>query len=454
MKSKSIDMTEGSIMNKVLLFALPIVFGNILQQLYTTVDVFIIGHYCGDNSMAAVGTSSQPVEVLLCVFMGMGAGVSILVSQCVGAGDLKRTQGLVKTAHTFVYLTGILLTVAGYFFAPIMLRLMKVPDDVFASSVIYTRFVFAGTLGNIGYNLNAGILRGIGDSRASLRFLVISCITNIFMDYLLVAVMGMDVEGAALATSIAMFVSWFASVAYIMKSEPQLGMTILPRGFDLKYFKRIVKLGLPMGLNNSLYSFGHVAMQTMINARGAAFMAGVAAASRYCGLANISVTALSGAATTFAGQNYGAGKYDRLKKGQVIIPFMSGVVTQTMGLLMTMIRMPVLRMFTNTEEVLFYAGRYAVVILLSQWMYGVFNSMMSIANGVGSVKYTVAVNLLLLWAVRIPAAGFICKYMDGTWLMLSIPASFFVGMIFMILYFMLSPFWKRLVNNVNKQSNT
>ncbi|MCR5235051.1 MAG: MATE family efflux transporter [Lachnospiraceae bacterium] len=445
MKSKSIDMTEGSIVNRVLMFALPIILGNILQQLYTTVDVLIIGHYCGDTSMAAVGTSSQPVEVLLCIFMGMGAGVSILVSQCIGAKDMKRVAGLVKTAHSFVYIAGILLTVAGYFFAPLMLRLMKVPDDVFVTAVVYTRFVFAGTIGNIGYNLNAGILRGIGDSKASLRFLVISCVTNICLDYILVAVAGMDVEGAALATSVAMFVSWFASIAYIRKNAPGLCMTVLPSGFDSGYFKKIVKLGLPMGLNNSLYSFGHVAMQTMINAQGAAFMAGVAAASRYTGLANISVTALSGASTTFAGQNYGAGKYDRLRKGQYVIPFMSGAVTLALGLLMTGIRMPVMRLFTNTEEVLFYAGRYAVVILLSQWMFGVFNSMMSMANGVGSVKYTVVVNILLLWAVRIPAAGFICRYMDGTWLMLSIPASFFIGMVCMILYFVFSPYWKKLV---------
>ena len=250
----------------LILFAIPIVIGNILQQLYTTVDTLVVGHYCGDSSLAAVGTSSQPVEVLLCIFLGIGAGVSILVSQRIGAGDEKEVEKLAQTATSFVYMSGIPIAVIGFFATPYILRFMGVPADVWDAALIYTRVVFLGALGNIGYNMNAGFLRGLGDSAASLWFLVVSCISNIFLDLVLVAGLSMDVRGAAMATSIAMFLSWISSVIYIKKRFPELHFTFIPTGLDLNCMKSILAIGLPIGLNNSLFSFGHMAMQTLVNA--------------------------------------------------------------------------------------------------------------------------------------------------------------------------------------------
>ena len=220
MEQKKIDMTTGPIMKNVFLFAIPIVLGNILQYLYTTVDTLVIGNYCGETSLAAVGTSSQPVEVLLCVFLGIGTGVSILVSQYVGAKDMKGIRRAVDTATFFVFLCGIPLCVIGYFATPIILRWMGAPADTWDAAVAYTRIVFLGALGNIGYNMNAGILRGMGDSKASLWFLVVSCIANIVLDLLFVAVLGMDAGGAALSTSLAMYLSWMISIVFIRKKFP------------------------------------------------------------------------------------------------------------------------------------------------------------------------------------------------------------------------------------------
>ncbi len=213
MKSaKKIDMTTGPIMKLVLLFALPICIGNVLQQLYNTVDTLVIGNFCGSVSLAAVGTSSQPVEILLCIFLGLGTGVSILVSQYVGSGDSKSLKDTVATATTFLYLCAIPVAILGQFFGPMVLKFMQVPADTWDLSVAYLRIIFLGVLGNLGYNMNAGILRGVGDSTASLLFLLISCLVNIVLDLLFVAVFGMDVPGAALATIIAMFSSWFFSI--------------------------------------------------------------------------------------------------------------------------------------------------------------------------------------------------------------------------------------------------
>lgn len=214
-RTKHIDMTKGSIFKLVILFALPICAGNILQQLYNTVDTMVVGKFCGSTSLAAVGTSAQPVEMLLCIFLGLGTGVSILVSQYTGKGDLEHVKKIISTATSFLYLCAIPLSILGVFLGPLILKMMQVPEDAFSQATAYLRIVFLGTLGNMGYNMNAGILRGVGDSRASLLFLLISCFVNILLDLLFVAVLGMDVTGAALATTLAMFSSWLFSILYL-----------------------------------------------------------------------------------------------------------------------------------------------------------------------------------------------------------------------------------------------
>lgn len=444
--SGKIDMTTGPIMRKVLLFAIPIVLGNILQQLYATVDTLVVGHYCGYTSLAAVGTSAQPVEVLLCVFLGIGTGVSILISQYAGAGNGLKIREVCRTAVSFVYLCGIPVGVLGWFFAPYLLRFMGVPADAWDAALTYTRLVFCGALGSIGYNMNAGILRGMGDSRASLWFLIVSCVTNIVLDLVLVAGLGMDVGGAALATSIAMYLSWAVSVVYIRRRFAELEFSFLPRAFSAEEMKHITLIGLPIGLNNSLYSFGHMAMQTMVNAQGSLFMAGASVAGRITGLSNIAIAALSSAATTFSGQNYGAHNYDRLRQGYLKIPLISGAITFACGLFFIAVRTPILRLFASDETVLMYADRYVTIILLSQWTFAVFNGIICIVNGVGMVRYTTVINLLMLWAVRIPSAYVITRFFDGTYVMVSLPISFCFGMICMIGYYLLSPTWREVIS--------
>ncbi len=432
-------------MKNIFLFAIPIVLGNILQYLYTTVDTLVIGNYCGETSQAAVGTSSQPVEVLSCVFLGIGTGVSILVSQYAGAGDVAKMRRAVDTATFFVFVCGIPLCVIGYFAAPLILNRMGAPADTWDAAVAYTRIVFLGALGNIGYNMNAGILRGMGDSKASLWFLVVSCIANIVLDLLFVAGLGMDAGGAALSTTLAMYLSWIISIVYIRKKIPDLELSYFPKGFDRKELKQIVMIGLPIGLNNSLYSLGHVAIQTLVNAQGSVFMAGNSVAGRVTGLTNIAITALSSAATTFSGQNYGAANFDRLRQGYIRIPVISGIVTLTFGLCMISFRMPILRIFSRDEEVLMYAGRYVVVMLLSQWLFAIFNGIICIVNGVGLIRYSTVVNILMLWAVRIPSAHLIDRYFDGTYIMLCFPISFSFGMIMMLGYYVFSKKWKEII---------
>lgn len=444
-QNRKIDMTTGPIMRSVLLFALPIILGDILQQLYTTVDTLVIGRYCDYTSLAAVGTSAQPVEVMLCLFLGIGKGVSILVSQYEGAHDEDKIKELCHTAISFVYLCGIPAGIIGILCTPAILRFMNVPADAFAPALTYTRLVFCGTLGNIGYNMNASILRGMGDSKASLWFLIVSCIANIVLDLAFVVGLHMDAGGVALATSIAMILSWIISIVYIQRRFPELGFTFLPGRCSAGEFRKIVGLGLPIGLNSSLYSFGHLAMQSFINMQGAVFMAATSVGGRLTGLTNIAINALSSSATTFSGQNYGAKNYERLRQGSLRIPVASGIITLGCGVFLTLIRMPILRLFGSDPAVLYYAERYVLLLFLSHWVFAIFNGMTCYVNGIGMVRYTTMVNLLMLWAVRIPVAYLISRYFDGTWVMAGIPISFCFGLLCMIGFYLLSPAWKRIL---------
>jgi putative MATE family efflux protein len=323
---------------------------------------------------------------------------------------------------------------------------MGVPEEVSDAALMYTRLVFVGALGNIGYNMNAGILRGLGDSVASLWFLVVSCISNVVLDIVFVAGLRWDVRGAALATSIAMFLSWITSVVYIKKRFPELAFTFLPKRINGDDMKAILAIGLPIGLNNSLFSFGHMAMQTLVNAQGYKFMAGASVAGRITGITNVAITAVSAAASTFSGQNFGAGNFRRLRQGYIMIPVINGIATLGLGLAFISFRMPILGFFSKDPEVLMYAGRYVVAVLLSQWCYAVFNCISNIVNGVGYVKYTTVINLMMLWAVRIPCAYLINRYFDGTYVMLCFPISFAFGMLCMIGYYVFSPDFNEIIS--------
>lgn len=441
--AKKVDMTQGSIMKRVLLFALPICVGNVLQQLYGTVDTLVIGNFCGSVSLAAVGTSSQPVEILLCVFLGLGTGVSILVSQFTGSGDMESLKEIGATAISFLFLCAIPLTIIGQFAGPAVLRFMQVPDDTWGLANAYISIIFFGTLGNMGYNMNAGILRGMGDSNASLLFLIVSCAVNIVLDLVFVAGLGMDVAGAAWATTIAMYCSWLFSIVYIRKKYPEFCFTYLPHRMNKRMLGSIVAIGLPLGLNSSIYSVGHILMQSLINLQGSIFIAACSVSSKVTGIANVAITSLSSAATTFSGQNLGAENYVYLKKGGIQIPLFSGLITCIAGLIVTFWCRPLLEFFTRDAEVLDIAVRYIRIVLPFTWAYAVFNGIICFVNGMGEVRFPTVVNLLMLWAVRIPCAWLITWYIDGGYVMACLPISFVFGMCCMFSYFF-SKNWKKI----------
>lgn len=430
-----VDMTQGDILPAVIRFALPICAGNMLQQLYSTVDTLVIGNFCDAAALAAVATSSQPLEILLCVFLGIGAGVSILISQAVGRSDAVRLCELARTAVWLLYATALPLTVVGVFLGPMLLSFMQVPADAWDNAVLYLRITTLGCLGNVGYNLNAGILRGLGNSYASLWMLAVSCAVNIVGDLVFVGIFGMGVGGAALATTSAMMLSWGFSLYYLRCRTPNIYFPVLPVGYDSETLHEILYVGVPLGLNNALYSVGHVLLQTLYNTQGSVFMAGCSVAGKISSLTNIAITSFSNAASVFSGQNFGAGLTDRLKKGALCIPLACGGITLIFGLFLTVFCQQVLELFTRDDAVLAVAQRYVMVVIPFTWCYAVFNGIMNYVNGVGEIRYPTIVNMLILWGIRIPSAWLLAAIGLGGYSMAGISLSFVAGMVAMLPFY-------------------
>ena len=307
-------MTEGSIVKSLLLFALPLIFGNLLQQMYNTADSIIVGNFVGSNALAAVGSSGSPIYLLIGFSQGLAVGAGVVVSQYLGAGDHKESREAVHTSLAIAVVMGLLLTVGGVACGRALLVAMNTPAEVLADAVTYIRIYFGGVLFSVVYNMTAGILNAAGNSRRSLVYLAWASVTNIVLDFVFIVGLRMGVAGAAIATDLSQLVSCVLSLRFLMKSEDACRVELSAIRLHRKMAGRIIRVGLPTGIQNMVISFSNVLVQASVNSYGAAAMAGFAAYMKIDGFNILPVSSISMAATTFVGQNYGAGRLDRVKR--------------------------------------------------------------------------------------------------------------------------------------------
>lgn len=259
-KSNMTDMTQGSPARLILFFALPLLVGNMFQQLYNMVDSIVVGRFVGSTALAAVGTAFPVVFLLSSMFMGLGIGAMVMVSQFYGAGDAERLKATIDTIYTALIVGIVPLSIVGILVSRPIIALLAVPADTADQCWIYMVIVLGGLIGSLGYNANSGILQGLGDSKTPLLFLVIACIINIVLDLLFVVVFHWGVAGVAIATIIAQAFSWIFGIFYINKKYPQIHIHPFCFKFDKALFGQIVKLGVPAGVQQALFSFGVMAM--------------------------------------------------------------------------------------------------------------------------------------------------------------------------------------------------
>lgn len=345
-------ITEGSIFGQLLLFFFPILFGTFFQQLYNTADAMVVGRFVGKQALAAVGGSTSTlINLLVGFFVGLSSGATVVISQFYGARKADKVHWAVHTSIAFSVIGGIIFMIVGLVGSPWALEAMKTPEDVMGHAVVYIRIYFLGIIVNLVYNMGAEILRAVGDSRRPLYFLIASCFTNIILDVLLVAVLGMGVAGAALATITSQLLSAVLVVLALMKTDDMYKLEWKKVRIDQRMLQRIVRIGIPAGMQSVMYNISNVIIQAGVNTLGTDNVTAWATYGKVDGLYWMMINALGISATTFVGQNFGAGRLDRVRKGAGACMVIGVVLTASVGVVLYNGGHLLVELFTTDQQV-------------------------------------------------------------------------------------------------------
>jgi len=433
--NKQTMMTEGAIWKKILLFSIPLILGNLFQQLYNTVDSIIVGNYIGSNALAAVGSGSSFINLLIGFCVGASAGAGVVISQAYGAQDEERVHKAVHTTIAIAIVCGIVVTVAGIILAPVVHKMMNTPVEVYQDAVSYLRVYFGGMLFSVVYNLAAGILNAVGNSKRSLIYLMVAAFSNIILDLFFVVVLKMGVIGVALATDISQFLSCVFIIGYLMKTNEVYKLKLCEIKFYDGLVSKIIKIGLPTGIQNIVIAVSNVIIQSGINSFGAVVMAGFTSYVKIDGFNFLPVMSFSMAATTFTGQNIGAGKIDRVKKGMKVSLAMGMGYAIATGVLLYTIAPQAMGIFTKDPEVV-ECGVYLMKFFCPfYWILSFIHIMAGTIRGTGKTLPPMIIILVSLCLFRIIWIATVVPVIGELYgLIMVYPLSFVVGAILTILY--------------------
>ena len=391
-------MTKGSIWKKIIAFAIPLFLGNLFQQFYNTADSLIVGNFLGSSALAAVSSSGNLIFLMVGFFNGLAVGAGVVVARYFGAKKFDLVQRAIHTIITLGFFCGIALTFVGVIAAPQILVLMGTPPEVLPNSVTYFRIYFCGSLAFVMYNFLVGILQAVGDSRHPLMYLIISSVTNIILDLILVAGFHFGVGAAALATVISQCLSALLCFLHLLRGPKEYRIYLSKLRLDSLLLKQIISNGLPAGLQNSIISLANVVVQSNINKFGQMAVAGCGSYSKIEGFAFLPITCFALALTTFISQNLGAKEYDRAKKGAVFGVICSVVTAELVGVVIYTFAPYLIAAFNSTPDVLSYGVAQAHTASLFYFLLAFSHCMAGILRGAG--KSTVPMFVMLIcWCI-------------------------------------------------------
>lgn len=394
------DMTTGSIWEHLIWFSIPLLVGNLFQILYNTVDSIVVGNFVSKQALAAVGGSGPIINTLIGVFNGLSSGATVVVSQCYGAHDKKRVSEAVHSTIALTTILSIVFTIVGILGTPVMLKLMAVPDDVMPEALTYLRIYFAGISGLLFYNMGAGILRAVGDTRRPTLFLVFSAITNTVLDLVFVLAFSMGSAGVAYATIISQFLSAILVMITLMRSDGAYKLVPKKIGFSWSVTGEMVNIGLPTSIQQGVTAFSNVFVQSYINVFGSAAMAGWSSYTKIDQFILLPVQAVAFASTTFIGQNWGAGLYDRTKKCLRTAIKLSLLVNAAIIPILIIFSRQLISMFNQEVAVLEY-GSLIIRFIAPFYMLNSFNQVYAGAlRGAGNARVPMIIMLSTLVAFR------------------------------------------------------
>lgn len=399
-RGKDVDMTQGNITRHIITFALPLLAGNVFQQMYNMVDTWVVGNYVSNEAFSAVGSVGPIVNMLIGFFMGLSSGAGVVISQYYGARRHEEVRQTVHTAIVMTLILGVAFTGIGLFMIPYMLQLMNTPANVLPESTAYLTIYFSGILGLMLYNIGAGILRAVGDSQRPFYFLVVCAVVNTVLDLVFVLVFKMGVRGVALATIIAQGVSAVLVLITLMRTEECIKLRLQDLKIHLPMLKKIIRVGIPAALQMAITSFSNIFVQSYINYFGADCMSGWTAYSKVDQLLFLPMQSIALASTTFVGQNLGRNLPDRARAGvrqSLIIAIVSTLILMVPVMVFAA---PVVSFFNAKPEVVEY-GTMLLRLMTPFYVLCCFNQVLGGAlRGAGNSKATMIIMLLSFVAFR------------------------------------------------------
>ena len=435
------NMTVGSPAGHIFYFALPLLAGSFLQQLYNMVDSWVVGNFVGDGALAAVGVGAPVIFMFASLFMGLSTGGTVVIAQFYGAGQPDRVRDAIDTIYTAFVVAAIPLTVFAVGMVKPLLWMLQVESSAYQEAWLYLTIVCAGIIGTVGYNLNSGILSGLGNSRTTLLFLLISSVINIILDLVLVIVCQMAVAGVAIATIFAQICSWLFGLWYINRKYPHIAIRPFCFRFDRQLFRQIMGIGLPAGIQMSLVAIGSMAVMSKINSFGKEFTAAYNVGSKIDSMIFLPIQSLSTAVTAFVGQNIGAKQLDRVRQG-IRITVLSSVVWSLMCLVVIPLGPMLVSFFSDTPLVIASGVNYLKCITPFYIPFAVMFCLNNAMRGAGESMFPMVDVILSLILVRVPMVFYLADRFGSEAMYFGIGIGWCVGCLLSVLYYF-SGRWKR-----------
>jgi putative MATE family efflux protein len=429
------DFTKGKVLNQIVKFSLPMLAGNMFQQLYNIVDSIIVGRFVGKEALAAVGASFPVIFVIVALIIGIGSGFSVIISQFFGSKQMDKFNSSIDTMTISLGVFSIILTGIGIFGSTHIFKLLGLPENLIPDATLYLNIYLSGTLFVCGFNTIRSTLRGVGDSKTPLKFLIESTITNIVLDIILIVFFDMGIAGAALATMLSHMFIFIHAVLYINKHHSLIRFRFINLKFDKDIFYHAIRIGLPTGIQQTFIAVGMVAVMSIVNKFGTNVIAAYTVGSRIDSLAILPSMSFSQALSSFVGQNIGAKREDRVHKGYRATLLLSLIYCVIITLVIILFGSFIMNIFTTDKEVIEIGEHYLIIISSFYIIASVMFATHGLFKGAGATLVPMFISIIALWGVRVPIAAVLSNIMGEEGIWWSIPMGWTVGVIATLIYY-------------------
>ena len=436
------DLTEGKVWKVIVRFALPLLVGNLLQQFYNITDSIIVGQFLGKEALAAVSASFFIYYFIISLVIGVGSGTTVVISQLFGAKQYQKVQLAFSSFFIFMLVGGIILSIAGIIFAEPVFRLTNTPEEVIPQAVAYFRIYIGGTFLFVTFNSIISILRGVGGSVRPMLFILITTVLNIAFDLLFILVFKWGIEGAARATVVSQGIGMCIALAYVNNTHPLLSIKKQDMLFDWKLFKESLKIGLPTSVQQCAIALGLIALLGIVNSFGTNTLTAYGAAGKIDTIITQAILTLSGALAAFCGQNIGAGRLDRVKKGVQFTMYTNIALGLLTFAAVYLFGNEMMRIFTKDIDVVAIGKEYLLIIGGFFIVHGALNVYNGALRGAGDTLFPMITSLVCLWLIRIPLAYYLSSWLGRNGIWWAIGISITIGLIVTFVYYKIG-FWKR-----------